>query len=64
MLIVGKKVLKLIDGCFGLFVNTGSGTDIQDVFLFRSEVGGRRNKRNRTLYCELITVFQVLEDLA
>ena len=28
-------------------VNTGSGTDTQDVFLFRSEVGGRKNKRNR-----------------
>lgn len=47
MLIVGKKVRRLIDGCFGLSVNTGSGTDIQDVFLFRSEVGGRKKKRNR-----------------
>lgn len=48
MLIVGKKISRLVDGCFGLFVNTGSGTDIQDAFLFRSEVRGRKNKRNRT----------------
>lgn len=57
MLVVG------IHGCSALSVNTGSGTDIQDVLLFRSEVGGRKNERDRTRYPELITGFQVLEDL-
>lgn len=29
-------------GCSGFFVNAGSGTEMQDVFLFRSEVEGRK----------------------
>lgn len=28
--------------CSGSFVNAGSGTEMQDVFLFRSEVEGRK----------------------